>query len=263
MARTFDGVDDQIVYGSESAIDDVSGYTACILARITANVTAEKSVLSKFASDYTAGKLYISALGDGGGNNKVFTYIKTSMTDANAVSTAEVLVVNTWRVIVTTWVGTIGVTAPKIYACDLGGSIAEVSYASSHAGTGSVLSDAGASLRVGTRDPLDTYFGGGLAEAALWNRVLSADEIASLGRGFAPAFFPRGRVFYSPVPGRSSPEMNWAGTTHGTVSGAVYLEHPRVIYPSSNTGVKPSAAAASFSPAWACGSNVLLGVGIR
>ncbi len=93
--------------------------------------------------------------------------------------------------------------------------------------------------------------------------MLSADELNALGKGFAPAFFPSGRVMYSPVDGRSSPELNYAGTTHGTVTGTTYLEHPPVIYPSRMAMTKTGASASSFKAAWARGSNVLIGIGAR
>jgi len=267
MARTFDGTNDQIAFGSEAAIDDVSAFTACALIRITGNVVDERTVLSKFKSDYSAGKLFISLQGDGVSNNKVFTLISTTgggFTDVHSHSASNVLTVNTWRVIVTTWDGTVNLgTTPKIYACDLGGDLSEVSYALQDDGAGSVTSDATASVRLGTRDPLDTFYSGGLAECAVWNRVLSSGELRALGKGFAPAFFPRGRVFYCPITGRYSPEPNWAGSTHGTVTEATYLEHPRVIYPSSVHRRGLSSAAASFNVAWAATANVVLGTGRR
>jgi hypothetical protein len=265
MARTFDGVDDQIAFGSEAAIDDVAVYTAFALIRITGNVVDERTVLSKFKSDYSAGKLFISLAGNGVSNNKVFTLITTSAGSIASESAADVLVVNTWRAIVTTWDGTVNVgPTPKIYAGTIGGAIAEVSYTSQDDGSGLLTSlDASASLRVGTRDPLDTFFAGGLAECALWNRVLTADEIRALGRGFAPAFFPRGRVFYSLIDGRHSPEINMAGTTHGTVTGTTFLDHPPVIYPRQMGVQVPTVGGSSFKAAWARGSNVVIGSGTR
>jgi hypothetical protein len=231
VARTFDGSNDQIVYGSETAIDDLSAYTAFALVRVTGNVVNERTILAKFKSDYSAGRLFISAIGDGSSNNKIFTAILTNGSNAEATSVADVLVVNTWRVIVTTWPG-VGVVAPKIYAGNLGGSIAEVSYVDQDAGSGTVQTDVTASLRVGTRDPLDTFYAGGLAEPAIWNRVLSTDEIKALALGFSPLFFPSGLVFHSPLDGRSSPEKNYAPTgVAGTVTEAAYLEHPSIIYP--------------------------------
>lgn len=264
MALTFDGVNDQVAYGSEAAIDDLMGFTACAYLYTPANVTSEQSVVAKCKSDYTAAQLFISATGSGGNNNKIFMLIHTN--DSNgpyAESVADTLILDTWQIVVTTWVGTVGVTAPKIYVGTVGGVIAEPSYATSRAGTGTYQSSATANLRLGTRDPLDTFYAGGLAEAAIWNRVLTAGEITALGRGFAPAFFPRGRVFYSPLAGRQSPEPNWAGTTHGTVTGATYLEHPRVIYPTTPAWYSRSPAAAAFNAAWAAHSNVLLGTGQR
>ena len=230
MARTFDGTNDQIAFGSGAEIDALSAFTAVALVRITAAVTSERQILTKMRSPDYQGKMYIAALGGSGSDNKILAVVSRGPgSDAVSISAADVLVVNQWQVIVTTFDGT---NAIKIYACALGGALAEVSYSSQTAGSGSLVDDSSATLRVGTRDPLDaTFFAGGVAECSLWSRVLSADELGALGRGFAPAFFPRGRVFYCPIDGRHSPEQNWSGTTDGTVTEAVYLEHPRVIYP--------------------------------
>ena len=261
MARTFDGVDDQVAFGSEAAIDDLAAFTACALVRTTGDVTDERILLSKFTSGYV-GTIHLGATGGGGNNNKIYTYVSGSI-PWYAESAVNALVANTWRVVVATWAGGTAV-APKLWACTLGDAIAELSYTGTPTGGSGRNSDASATLRIGARDALDaTFFAGGLAECALWNRVLSADELNALGKGFAPAFFPSGRVMYSPVDGRSSPELNYAGTTHGTVTGTTYLEHPPVIYPSRMAMTKTGASASSFKAAWARGSNVLIGIGAR
>ena len=261
MARTFDGTNDQIAFGSEAAIDDVAPWTAVALVRITGDVTAERQIINKMNSSYN-GTMYISAIGGGGNNNKIFC-LRSGSTALYAESAVGALVVNTWRVIITSWDGAVASTYPKIYACDLGGDIAELSYVSQSTITG-VLTDGAATLRIGARDPGDaTFFAGGLAECAIWNRVLTADEMRALGKGFAPAFFPRGRVFYCPITGRYSTEPNWAGTTHGTVTEATYLEHPKVIYPNSRVWSSKGATAAAFNVAWAATANVVLGTGRR
>lgn len=246
MARTFDGTNDQIAFGSEAAIDDVSPWTAVALVRITSNVTDERQIINKMNSSYN-GTMYISASGGGGNNNKIVC-LRSGSASLYAESAVNALVVNTWRVIITSWDGAVASTFPKIYACDLGGDIAELSYTSQSHISGPIT-DASATLRIGARDPLDaTFFAGGLAECAIWNRVLTADEMRALGKGFAPAFFPRGRVFYCPITGRYSTEPNWAGTTHGTVTEATYLEHPRVIYPALAGPVRATASSGG-SPA--------------
>lgn len=266
MARTFDGTDDQVAFGSESAIDNISTFTACAFVRPTANIVDERQVLDKMDSSYV-GNIFIGAVGGGGSNNKVFTYRQATGGDPSATSVADILVVNTWKVIIVTFDSGITVDSQRIYHSTIGGTIAEVGYSSggpSVAWSGTLEADAGATLRVAARDPGDaTFFAGGLAECAIWNRILTADERGALGKGYAPAFFPNGRVFYSPIDGRSSPEFNYAGTTHGTVTGTTYLEHPPVIYPSRMAITKTGASASSFKAAWARGSNVLIGIGAR
>ncbi len=233
MARTFGGVSDQIALGSEAEIDDLNGFTACALVRITGDVTDERQILNKMNSSYN-GAMYISATGGGGSNNKIFSAVTGSST-AYSETVADILAVNTWKVIISTWAGGAGSDLIHIYSCTLGGALAEASYTGSPVWMTGRDSDAAATLRIGARDPLDaTFFAGGLAECALWNRVLTDGELAALGKGFAPAFFPRGRVMYSLIDGRTSPERNMTGTgSQGTVTGTTYLEHPPVLYPSS------------------------------
>ncbi len=260
MARTFDGVDDQIAFGSEAAIDDLGPFTACAIVRITGNVTDERQIFTKMNSSYN-GKMFLAATGGGGSNNKIFVMVSAS-DSIYAESAADVLVVDTWRVVISSWAGGTAVS-PKIYACTIGGALAEVSYTTQDGGSG-VVTDAAATLRIGTRDPLDaTFFAGGLAECALWNRVLTDDELRALGRGFAPSFFPRGRVFYNPIDGRHSPEINMAGTTHGTVTGTTFLDHPPVLYPRQMGVQVPTVGGSSFKAAWARGANVVIGAGAR
>lgn len=260
MARTFDGVDDQIAFGSEAAIDDVAAFTAMAIVRITADITSEKQIFTKMNSSFT-GKMFLACEGGGGNNNKVFVLVSGSA-NWDSRSAVNALAVDTWRVIISTWVNTTAV-APKLYGCNIGGSLAELSYTSQAGGSG-VASDAAATLRIAARDPLDaTFFPGGVAECALWNRVLSLDEMAALGRGFSPAFFPNGRIAYCPVDGRHSPELNLADGSPGTVTGTTYLEHPPVIYPGKYAQLGRGSAAATFNAAWAATANVILGTGPR
>lgn len=241
MARTFDGTNDRITFGSESSVDDLTSFTAVALVYRSGTISSERQIFTKMGGSFT-GSMYLAAAGDGTNNNKLIM-VRTGGSTAYAESVADAIPLNTWSVAVSVWPG--DSAQPKLFLCALGGAIAELGYASRTAGL-YAPSDASASLMVGGREAADaTYFSGGIAEVALWNRVLSDDEIRALGRGFAPAFFPRGRVFYCPITGRYSTEPNWAGTTHGTVTEATYLEHPRVIYP---THVGPRLFKAAGAP---------------
>lgn len=260
MARTFNGTSDQIAFGSEAAIDDLGPFTACALVRPTASITDERQILTKMNSSFN-GTMYITAVG----TNRIIAVISGSG-NGYAETVDNVLTANAWNVVVTQWDGTddAGHSTPHVYVCTLGSVITEPSYATTPTWMHLRVTDAAATLRIGARDPADaTFFSGGLAECALWNRMLTADELQALGRGYAPAFFPNGRVFYSKVDGRTSPELNYAATTNGTVTGTTYLDHPPVIYPSRMSMTRTGAAGSSFKAAWARGANVLIGTGAR
>lgn len=75
---------------------------------------------------------------------------------------------------------------------------------------------------------------GNIAEAAIWNVALTADERAMLAAGFSPLFVrPSALVAYWPLIGRFSPEIPRKGTAELTVGNGVGVaDHPRIIYPS-------------------------------
>ena len=249
MARTLDGTDDQIHFGSDAATDNLAQYTAMALVRITANVTDQRQILTKFTSGYQ-GKLYLFAVGNGGGNNKIASYISGG-TAMYSESVSGILAVNTWKVIFATWEGHPGGAgpgiAPKLYACTLGGTLAELSYAAQN--TGDVTppdSDASATLRYGGWDPPDAvFFGGGLADFGLWNYVMDFSDMSEIGAGKSPEFFPTGLVKSSRITGNDSPEIDFVGGTNGTVVGTTFLTHPSVLYPSVG----------GFNPVWAAAAN--------
>ncbi len=87
------------------------------------------------------------------------------------------------------------------------------------------------SIEVGRRDNVSAVraFSGDVCEAAVWNRVLSAAEIASLAAGYSPLFLPRGLVFYCPLV-RDVVNFNSGGNPAAT--GTTVSDHPRIIYPS-------------------------------
>lgn len=78
------------------------------------------------------------------------------------------------------------------------------------------------------------YYGGSMAEIAMWNRILSTSEITILSKGFSPLFVRRGLVMYLPLIGRASSEVELVGESSGTINGATNIAHPRIIYPKYN-----------------------------
>lgn len=88
--------------------------------------------------------------------------------------------------------------------------------------------------RYGDSTPLALTANCDIAEAAIWDVALTDDEVAQLGRGYAPLMVrPSSLVFYAPLVGYASPELNYgdsalALTLTGTPAAA---PHPPIIYP--------------------------------
>jgi hypothetical protein len=73
-----------------------------------------------------------------------------------------------------------------------------------------------------------------VAEAAIWNAALTADEMAMLALGVSPLLVrPGSLVHYWPIIGRYSPEIDLVGGLNLTLNGAgiTTVDHPRVFYP--------------------------------
>lgn len=79
-----------------------------------------------------------------------------------------------------------------------------------------------------------------IAEFAMWNRALNADEAMGLGNpndAYAPTFYPNGLIFYTPFlrnDGTTTRELR--NGLNGTISGNPTVStHPRIKYPFHST----------------------------
>ncbi len=72
---------------------------------------------------------------------------------------------------------------------------------------------------------------GRLCEFAVWDRILTAGEIASIGADkYSPLFYPKDLVSYVPMIRDLPKDLMRAS---GTNTGVVVVEHPPIIYPTS------------------------------
>lgn len=242
MARTFDGINDQIAFGSDAACDQLAAFTAYTLINLGSTITTEQPLMTKFTSGFL-GKLYL--LFSSSASNSIGCYMnRVGGNDCYAFSNNGVITNSTWTVVVSTWAGS--GAAPKIYTCAIGGTLTEVGYASTNIGSGTFWDDSPATLRLGARDAADVWFAHGMADSALWNRVLNSGELADLGTGDSPEFMPSGLVFASRITGSANPEINTTGGTNGTVTGTTLLTHPSVTYPSGGGGSAVAAKMRSY-----------------
>lgn len=81
--------------------------------------------------------------------------------------------------------------------------------------------------RVGNRGNHDRSFKDFLAEAAMWNRILTADEIAALAKGFSPSNFVRGRVLYCPM---VRDAVDLSASAAASAGSTAVAAHPRTYY---------------------------------
>lgn len=89
---------------------------------------------------------------------------------------------------------------------------------------------------------------GKVAEPAIYSVVLTQAEATSLAKGFSPMMVrPQSLSSYKPLGGRFSPEIDLKSGNGGTVNGATYFEHPRIIRPTSAQIRRFGGAAAATS----------------
>jgi hypothetical protein len=101
-----------------------------------------------------------------------------------------------------------------------------------------------------------------VAEAAIWNVALTADEVLQLAKGLSPLLVrPASLVSYWPIYGRQSPEPDWAGNLPLTINGTMsQAAHTRMYMPRVPAyGFQTAAGGGGSSPN--VGRLSVLGVG--
>lgn len=74
------------------------------------------------------------------------------------------------------------------------------------------------------------FFAGDIARVGVWNVALTADEIASLAKGFCPCMIrPQSLAFFAPLLGAAA---DLRGGLTLTDTGTTAADHPRIILPS-------------------------------
>jgi hypothetical protein len=209
-------------HGSDTSLDNLTNLTYLIW--IKPNATGQ------------AAGLIAKGVSTGGGSrrslelrnitaNAIYGTVDLSTTDAAAESTANAYNANEWTFIGMTYNDTAKVI--KLYSGTLTSPVAEVSYSSTVTGSGTTGSNA-------SNNQFVAAYGSGtsgnpnaaISWAAIWNRVLTLDEIKQ--HQFRP-FCNRadGCVLFT--------EYGWAGTgtqadfsgngNNGTVTGATVTDH--------------------------------------
>ena len=129
---------------------------------------------------------------------------------------------NQWVHLCITYDGGSTANNPLIF---VDGSSAALTETSTPAGTFTVTENA--TIDIGQVAGTNRTWAGRIAEVALWNRVVSADEVLTI-MDRSPIRAPAGLVLYVPIHGLHSPEPNYApiaAKNPGTVAGTSLADH--------------------------------------
>lgn len=154
--------------------------------------------------------------------------------------------INEWHVVTMTFDGGSSSNNPLMYVDGVSQTVTETIAPSGTINANNV------SVTIGQRfGGSGNKYDGYAAEMAMWNRILTADEIAGLGKFISPAYYQRGLVWHYPMIGAYSPERNYAPGASGgdaTVTGTSVVAHPRVFYPPPYRSFVPPTVVTGWGP---------------
>lgn len=215
---------DNVSFGSAASLDNLSPMTFLCILRAT-TLTAGRVIVGK-QNTATAGLRFT-----------VDTTVGTMNLRRQRATTALNYSANTLPLVTGKWMLAaftmdMGATpAAHIYRADKDTPIAECGYSASNNGSGTPTSDASYNLRVGNDDRLTVAFQGDIAVVAIFNRVLTIQEIQDWYHN--PRGTISGCVLYSRLGWYGTgTQPDWSGSgNNGTASGASLNTGPAVPRP--------------------------------
>ena len=171
--RLFDGLDDKITVPDVASITDIfdGGGTAVAWCNLASDGELSLGYLM------TKGVWVLNVEAQAAGKVKVNFDIVTDDVAGEWITTATEVTLNVWTQIIVTYNSTNLTTDPIIY---VNGSA--VSVTESQTPTGTRISDAGTDVTVGNDPTQVVTTDGTIGEALLYNRALSAGEVAHIYR---------------------------------------------------------------------------------
>lgn len=180
-AVDLDGSNDYVTMGSPALYDDMGPLTISMWINPDSVSASPRLLMGKVDAGASTG-WWVGQSGSGTG--KLFIQAMFSSGTMNTRSANDVLVAGKWQHLVFTFDGTSTYANQHIY---LNGTEVAYDTGASNNGAGSYLSDAALNLNIGRDATTGSYIYGGLMdEARLYDRVLSAAEVAAIyGAGIA------------------------------------------------------------------------------
>ncbi len=170
QAVQFDGTNDYVNAGSASAIDDMTQLTACVWVNASVAPTSYGDLVGKVTTTGWAFEVYNS----GSGINPAF-FRDFSTQDGNWIASSTILDTGTWYHLCATYNKSSTANDPALY---VNGTSVTITESSTPIGT--AVTDAAASLEMGSVDGTIDQYTGKLDEVRVYNRILSSSEIQAL-----------------------------------------------------------------------------------
>ena len=224
MARHFTSASSQSLSAASAPVTATALTLACWLNPVAANVAYELFGIS----DGTTTNAFRLRCGSGGSAGNV---LAVTSPGGSATSTTS-FSAGVWTHVCGTFTSA---TARAVYLNGGGKGTGSAS------GTPSGLSQTNIGGGAG-----GTFTNGDMAECAIWNVALTDADVVVLARGVSPfQIRPDALVFYVPIWGTYSPEVNLMSTTTMALTGTpAAAAHPRVFYNRGHpVGKFPTAAA--------------------
>lgn len=224
MSGFFDGINDVLNCGTDTAIDDLGQ---------TNGVTCSVWINPSGAGESNGGRIYQKGNGQTtvapgtifriGANQILRLVIDTTGTSIARESNNNAWTVNTWTHVAYTWTGAVDSTTVGFYA-----NGTETTYQNTASATGSVSSEAALNLWIGNDDTGARSYPGLMAYFQLFNRVLIREEIRQTMR--FPGSLPNGLVAFYPMHGTSvGRDISPVGRSQATITGVfTHLNEPPI-----------------------------------
>lgn len=213
MARSFNGTSDFINCGNSSTLNPTGALTVSVWTLLT-GLSGSQWVVARDDN----------ALGRSFSFGTVTTNFTLQVNGANQISSA---------------VGASGVWQHRLFTGN-GGGVGATTYAGYLNGvasgggttTGPLPAATTGNFTIGERTfaASQGFVGGRIAEAAIWNIVLTAGEISALAKGARPNTIRRSALLgWWPIDGIQSPEPDFSGNkNNGTLTGTAFVTGPPV-----------------------------------
>jgi len=223
MARDYAGGTDRINFGSPSNLDNLSEITVSAIIKVDSFNHLGDGLYPRIISKEPGWVFSVTFVSGGPGSIQSLSFgVPYNTTfllregQNNQLNNSDVFAVcATWNG------GTTASTAIKLYVN--GAEMASYNFEQNAVGTRT--DDSASNVVVGNRNATDRNFNGLISEVGVWDAVLTASEIASLGKRMKPSRVrPQNLKFYAPSIREA---IDLRGLT-GTVTGTTVANQPRI-----------------------------------